>query len=182
VALAQMHKIVSIVAVVGMALAGYPKAEALSSADAGEPRAVKSQRMSQASGRPSVGAAETQPGRGTPATVVDDQEVDGILGKNVRGSAGEDMGRIIDILVNKSGAVRAAVIDFGGFLGVGSRKIAVDWGALRFPESGKLDRIILELTRNQVRLAPEYRPGEPIVVLGFSATEAPEASPPKQEK
>ena len=114
--------------------------------------------------------------------MVDDQEVDGILGKNVRGSAGEDMGRIIDILVNKSGVVRAAVIDFGGFLGVGSRKIAVDWGALRFPESGKLDRIILELTRNQVRLAPEYRPGEPIVVLGFSGTEAPEAPPPKLEK
>ena len=29
-------------------------------------------------------------------------------------------------------SVRAAVIDFGGFLGVGSRKIAVDWNALSF--------------------------------------------------
>jgi hypothetical protein len=177
-----MYKIISIITVVGMALAGFPKAEALSSSDASAPRAGQSQRLSQATGRPSAGAVEAQPGRGTPATVVDDQEVDGILGKNVRGSAGEDMGRIIDILVNKSGVVRAAVIDFGGFLGVGSRKIAVDWGALRFPESGKLDRIILELTRNQVRLAPEYRQGEPIVVLGFSGTEAPEAPPPKPEK
>jgi hypothetical protein len=39
----------------------------------------------------------------------------------------EDMGRIVDVIVDRSGQVRAAVIDFGGFLGVGSRKIAVDW-------------------------------------------------------
>jgi hypothetical protein len=93
------------------------------------------------------------------------------------------MGRIVDVLVNRLGGVRAAVIDFGGFLGVGSRKIAIDWSSLRFPESGKLERITLELTRNQVRLAPEYRPGEPVVVLGFSGTEAPSEAPqPKSEK
>src|SRR3974377_1106659 len=49
---------------------------------------------------------------GTPATVVDDREAEGILGKSVRSSAGEDMGRIIDIIVNRGGQVRAAVIDF----------------------------------------------------------------------
>ena len=45
------------------------------------------------------------------------------------------MGRIVDVLVDRSGEVRAAIIDFGGFLGVGSRKIAVDWDALHFPAS-----------------------------------------------
>jgi hypothetical protein len=30
-----------------------------------------------------------------------------------------------------------------------------------------MDHIILELTRDQVRLAPEYKPGEPLVVLGL---------------
>ena len=43
------------------------------------------------------------------------------------------MGQIIDVIVKRDGQVRAAVIDFGGFLGVGSRKIAVDWSALSFP-------------------------------------------------
>ena len=41
------------------------------------------------------------------------------------------MGRIVDVIVNRSGQVRAAIIDFGGFLGVGSRKVAVEWSALR---------------------------------------------------
>jgi len=39
------------------------------------------------------------------------------------------MGRIVDVIVDLAGVVRAAVIDFGGFLGVGSRKIVVDWNA-----------------------------------------------------
>ena len=103
---------------------------------------------------------------GTPAVVLDDQEVSGIVGKSVRSSADEDMGRIVDVIVNQDGHVRAAIIDFGGFLGVGSRKIAVAWSALRFPSAGQLDPVNVELTRDQVRLAPEFLEGEPIVVLG----------------
>ena len=69
-------------------------------------------------------------------------------------------------IVDRTGQVRAAVIDFGGFLGVGSRKIAVDWSALRFPRPGKRGRIALDSTRDQVKAAPEYQEGKPVVVLG----------------
>jgi hypothetical protein len=75
------------------------------------------------------------------------------------------MGRVVDVIVNRAGAARAAVIDFGGFLGVGSRKIAVDWNAIRF--TGR-DGISIDLTRDQVKAAPQYQEGKPIVVLGAS--------------
>ncbi len=116
---------------------------------------------------------------GTPATVLDDQQVTAILGKNVRGRNGEDMGRIVDVIVNRNGQVRAAVIDFGGFLGVGSRKIAVDWSALRFEPSGKPDRISVDLSRNSVRLAPEYKEGSPVVVLGPEPSQPVATAPAK---
>ncbi len=103
---------------------------------------------------------------GTPATVLDTQDYDSVIGKPVRSAAGEDMGRIIDIVVDREGRPRAAIIDFGGFLGVGSRKIAVDWRALHFSADNKPGRAVLQLTRNQVRVSPEYKPGDPIVVLG----------------
>ncbi|MCJ2128393.1 PRC-barrel domain-containing protein [Methylobacterium sp. E-045] len=106
------------------------------------------------------------PPTGTPATVLDTQDYEGVLGKAVRSSTGEDMGRIIDIILDKDGRPRAAIIDFGGFLGVGSRKIAVDWRSMRFSPDGKPSRLVLQLSRNQVRVSPEYKPGEPIVVLG----------------
>ena len=117
---------------------------------------------------------------GTPATVIDDREVEGVLGKSVRSNADEDMGQIIDVIVKRDGHVRAAVIDFGGFLGVGSRKIAVDWSALSFPPSGMIDHVILNLTRDQVRLAPEYRAGEPVVVLGAAEAVQPKPDRPVQ--
>ncbi len=95
-----------------------------------------------------------------------DHEVEGVLGKEVVSATNENMGRIVDVLVDHAGKVRAAVIDFGGFLGVGSRKIAVDWGALHFPPPGKQDtHIALEFTRDQVKAAPEYQDGKPVVIL-----------------
>ena len=82
------------------------------------------------------------------------------------------MGRIVDVIVDRGGQVRAAIIDFGGFLGVGSRKVAVAWNALRFPpdpkDAKKVGRIGLDLTREQVQAAPEYKEDKPVVVLGPS--------------
>ncbi len=98
-------------------------------------------------------------------TVLPYQNVLGVLGKDVRSSAGENLGRIIDVLVDQGGQVRAAVIDFGGFLGVGNRRIVVDWAALHFAAADQRDRITLNLTRDQIRAVPEYKAGKPVIVL-----------------
>src|SRR5437868_15053700 len=97
-------------------------------------------------------AAPPNPSPGTPAMVLDDQEVSTILGKSVRSNADEDMGRIVDIIVSRDGQVRAAIIDFGGFLGIGMRKIAVDWRALNFAPPGKPGTLTVDLVRTQGRL------------------------------
>ena len=84
-------------------------------------------------------------------TVIGARDAHGMLGRDVRSAADENMGRIVDVIVDRAGTVRAAVIDFGGFLGVGSRKIVVDWNALRFGAiANKNDSITLELTKEQV--------------------------------
>src|SRR5262245_29128999 len=70
---------------------------------------------------------------------------------------------------SRDGRIHAAIIDFGGFLGIGTRKIAVDWNALVFASEGKPGVITLELNRNQVRLAPQYKRGEPLVVVGTAS-------------
>jgi hypothetical protein len=102
-------------------------------------------------------------------SVLGDREVQGILGGEVRSTNGESMGRIADVVVDGTGVPRAAIIDFGGFLGVGNRRIAVDWKALHFvPGADKRYAIALDLSREQVRAAPEYKEGQPIIVLGAS--------------
>jgi hypothetical protein len=114
-------------------------------------------------------------------TVIDGAAVRGILGRTVQGADGKDMGRIVDIMVDPGGQVRAAIIDFGGFLGVGSRKIAVSWNALHFAGAVKnRDDIKLEATRDQLKAAPEYRDGNPVVVIGSTgALEPLDFSPAK---
>jgi hypothetical protein len=117
-------------------------------------------------------AAATKEGVPPPSvTIIGAADAHGVLGRDVRSPADENMGRIVDVIVDRAGLVRAAVIDFGGFLGVGSRKIVVDWNALRFWRIGnKSDSITLELTKDQVTAAPEYKEDTPIVVLGASGS------------
>jgi sporulation protein YlmC with PRC-barrel domain len=119
-------------------------------------------------GAPAAGSPAASPPANPPAVVIlKSHDLKGILGKEVRSATGENMGRIVDVVVDRNGQVRAAVIDFGGFLGVGSRKIAVDWDALKFPPpSDKSGRVTLEFTRDQVKAGPAYQEGNPVVVLG----------------
>jgi hypothetical protein len=87
-----------------------------------------------------------------------------ILGKDVRGAGGTVLGRVVDLLVDGQGQPRAALIDFGGFLGVGSRKIAVDWSALHFSPAVS-DEIVLDLNRDQIKAAPEYKESRAAVAV-----------------
>ncbi len=128
---------------------------------------------------PSAPAAAPKETPATPApppsvTVIAPKEAHGVLGRDVRSPTDEDMGHIVDVIVDRTGTVRAAVIDFGGFLGVGSRKIVVEWNALHFGRVNKKgDNITLELTKAQVAAAPEYKEDTPIVVLGAAGNLSP---------
>jgi hypothetical protein len=101
---------------------------------------------------------ETTPGstvvaevRSTPVSVVS------ILGKRVKGPKGEDLGRVVDVLADATGRVRTAIIDFGGFLGVGNHRIAVDWPLLRFDPTSAESPLLLSVNVEQLRTAPEYK-------------------------
>ena len=80
-----------------------------------------------------------------------------ILGHGVTDPAGKEIGRIVDVLVGDQGEPQAAVIDFGGFMGVGNRKIAVQWSALHFAPTDAKQPITLDLTQDQLKAAPEYK-------------------------
>jgi hypothetical protein len=107
-------------------------------------------------------------------TVFTHRDLQAVLGAPVHSAAGEDMGHIVQVLVDQAGLARGAVIDFGGFLGVGSRKVVVDWSALHFAPEEHSQQIMLDLTRDQVKAAPEYRTGKPVVVLGAAMGPGPE--------
>jgi len=122
---------------------------------------------------PAAEGTPAPPPGSPPATVLPKDATQGVLGKEVRSSANESMGQIVNVIVDRAGQPRAAVIDFGGFLGVGSRKIAVDWNALHFAPGQPPGPITLDLTRNELKAAPEYKEGQPVVVLSASGSAQP---------
>ena len=85
------------------------------------------------------------------------EDAEAILGQRVADPEGKEIGRLVDVLVDANGQPQAAVIDFGGFMGVGNRKIAVHWSALRFSPGDPKHKVALEMTPDQIKAAPEFR-------------------------
>jgi sporulation protein YlmC with PRC-barrel domain len=130
-------------------------------------------------GEPSPPTGVADVGKTSLPPSLDAKDAEPILGKNVHSSSGEDMGRLVDVIVDTDGRPRAAIIDFGGFLGVGSRKIAVDWSVLKFvPDDPKGNVITVALTKDQVKAAPEFKEGSPVVPLDASGGPPPQPAAP----
>jgi len=104
-----------------------------------------------------------------------DNSVVTVLGKKVQGPKGEDMGRVVDVLADASGRVRIAVIEFGGFLGVGNRRIAVDWSLLHFDPDDQSKAVTLSVSRKRLQSAPEFKnTAYPQALVAPAASAAPQ--------
>jgi sporulation protein YlmC with PRC-barrel domain len=78
-----------------------------------------------------------------------------LAGDDVRNAAGEDLGKIDEIMIDiPSGRVAYAVLSFGGFLGLGDKLFAVPWSALKVDEDEKC--FILNVDRSTIEKAPGF--------------------------
>ena len=80
-----------------------------------------------------------------------------VVGRHIRDPDGNDVGRVWDVLVDADGNPRAAVIDYGGVLGIGKRKVAVAWPALKFGMTNSTDDVTLALTKEQMGAIPDFQ-------------------------
>jgi hypothetical protein len=96
-----------------------------------------------------------------------------ILGKKVQDAEGDDFGRIVDVLADNNGRVRLAVIEYGGFLGLGNRRVAVDWALLRFHTEDEDRPATLPVSEKQLRAIPVYKaPASPQALIAPGLPEA----------
>lgn len=84
------------------------------------------------------------------------KQLEPLLSRKVVDSSGDSLGRIVGVLVDTTGRVRAAVIELGGFLGVGTRKIAVEWSLVDAVPAGSDAPVKLKVSRETVDAAPTY--------------------------
>jgi len=103
---------------------------------------------------PGAGAAAVAPAAGTFPAATD---VEKFIGKNVYGANGENVGELDNILISPDGRVRAGIVEFGGFLGIGTNKVAMPWNQLQITN----DRIVADVTKEQVRSMPRWEKDRP---------------------
>ena len=103
----------------------------------------------QSGGSQPQAAAARSPGAG-----VEMSRVSNIVGTNVLGSEGRDVGEIENLLIDGQGQVRAAVIEWGGFLGIGTRRAVVPMEQLTLGNED--ERVRMNLTREELERLPRY--------------------------
>jgi sporulation protein YlmC with PRC-barrel domain len=78
-----------------------------------------------------------------------------LAGDRVRNSAGDDLGKIEEIMIDvPTGRVAYAVLSFGGFLGMGSKLFAIPWEALTLDE--REHEFILNVDKQRLENAPGF--------------------------
>ncbi|MCW8088487.1 PRC-barrel domain-containing protein [Sabulicella glaciei] len=79
----------------------------------------------------------------------------GLVGKNVYGTNGREAGEVRNLLIDRSGRVRAVVVEWGGFLGLGERQALVPVERIRLG-ANQNDRAQLNMTREELEALPRY--------------------------
>ena len=78
-----------------------------------------------------------------------------LAGDDVRNSAGEDLGKAKDLMIDlENGRVAYVVVSYGGVLGMGNKLFAVPWDAFRVDEDKK--ELILDVDQKRLENAPGF--------------------------
>jgi sporulation protein YlmC with PRC-barrel domain len=84
---------------------------------------------------------------------------DKVEGTKVYNQAGEKLGSIDDLMIDKrSGQVRYAVLEFGGFLGMGTDRYPLPWSILKYDTTK--DGYVVPVDKSQLEGAPKYSGAE----------------------
>jgi hypothetical protein len=109
-----------------------------------------------------TGASDTMsPGTGTGSGTMGSGSSTGqaqaqeLIGADVKNAQNETIGEIESVHLDQSGMVSNIIVSVGGFLGLGSRDVALSWNDLQVAEGGQ--SVTTTMTKEQLKSLPEYQ-------------------------
>ncbi|MDR7035648.1 hypothetical protein J2X36_000383 [Methylobacterium sp. BE186] len=135
--------------------------------DAGQPAPAPKPEVAkpaeQAPGKP------VEPAPGQPATLTGDLRptfvaqaptdmvASKVVGLTIQNAANETIGEIADVVLDEGSKVKSWIVGVGGFLGIGTKYVAVHPSALRLVRTdGDKLKATINTDKDQLRAAPEY--------------------------
>ena len=85
-----------------------------------------------------------------------DMAASALIGTKVRNANKESIGKIDEIYLDKDAKVTDVVIAVGGFLGVGSKDVAVKWSDLTITQDDTSVVLTTSLTKDALMALPDY--------------------------
>ena len=116
--------------------------------------------------------ANTPSEAAAPIAAAGDWRASKMPGVNVYNESNEKVGEISDLIISSDGRVRGAVVEAGGFLGMGTHYVLISMSSLKFAnKAGKTttgqtsdssrewypDRAVLNVTKDQLKALPEFK-------------------------
>lgn len=98
-------------------------------------------------------AAQTDGAKPQPeAPLIYPEITEAVIGKDVFSATGEPVGEIAGVLVDDQGQPVTALIDHGGWLGLGDKIVAVDWSMVTVGANG----VRVRMVEQEIAQLPEY--------------------------
>jgi PRC-barrel domain protein len=103
-------------------------------------------------------AAPANPAEGFVTQQTSDRLASRLIGLNIENPANENIGEIYDIVLTDGGAVKAYIVSVGGFLGLGTRYVAIDPKAVTLNRQDEKNwKATMKVNKDQLKAAPEYK-------------------------
>jgi len=79
-----------------------------------------------------------------------------LIGLNVQSPEDKKVGDIGEVVLDKGGRVQGVVVDVGGFLGIATHPVLLDWKDVTLANQGGTDNAIVNLTKESLEQMPAY--------------------------
>lgn len=82
-------------------------------------------------------------------------KADEVIGRKVINTTNENLGKIEEVLIDKtSGKIRLVILSFGGFLGMGDKLFAFPWNSISYDADKAA--FILNVSKEKLKTAPGF--------------------------
>ena len=81
---------------------------------------------------------------------------DEVIGKDVVNVTDEEVGEIVDLVMDQDQKLVGVVLSVGGFLGLGEKWVAVPVETIQFPTDDQSARLLVAVTEEQLTNAPDF--------------------------
>ena len=79
------------------------------------------------------------------------------IGAKVRNAAKETVGSVEDVYIDGKGAIQAVIVSVGGFLGVGTKNVAVKFSDVKVSRDGNSLVLTTDWTKDTLKNMPDYK-------------------------